>query len=456
VKLNEPDPDTGYNFGLNRQTRKIIAWGGTTPDDEEDGLGALGVNRVWFHDLSAGPESWTDNWNITDSDLDGDGAADYTIPPVWEYGHDRPASALSGDLGKLTRFVAINLLFTTSPLYPPYQNADRIPDTINLDATTVEGWNGVNASEAYRTPSLVLDEVGELPTGATYSLDEQDVAFKGSVKNCYLQWVRDVQCYNDRRNYPAFANLFLNAALGETRSFDGNADYEEALVSYATDQAPKAAGFLGFADDNYLDGTQSGVFSFVDPGIAFVSGYGLTTTEIHEHGHHSSMSHPHDGYDSELDIDYGPEGDTYFAWAGDESNSMMSYIDLNWDFSQFDRDNSARHHAAGYYMVANRVAGDIVASPGAGAAAADLAAADGELTLAQMAMGVHDYAGTLAHAEAGYKHVVAGAAKAGVAVNVRQPSAFTLADPKKRGNGAVKKGYSFDTDARANAKRVGP
>ena len=461
VKLNEPDPDTGYNFGLNRQTRKIIAWGGTTPDDEEDGLGVLGVNRVWFHDLSAGPESWTDNWNITDADLDGDGQEDYRLPPVWEYGNaaagnPRAADALSSDLGKLTRFVAINLLFTTSPLYPPYQNADLIPDTVNLDANTIEGWNKVDASERYRTPELLLEEVSDLPTGATYSLDQGDIPFKGDVKNCYLQWIVNVLCYNDRTNYPAFANLFLNAALNGTRSFDGNADYEAALVSYATDQAPKSAGFLGFADDNWIDGTPSGVFSFVDPFIANVAGYGLTTTEIHEYGHHSSLSHPHDGYDSELELDYGPGGDTYFAWAGDESNSMMSYIDLNWDFSQFDRDNSARHHAAGYYMVANRVAADILASPNAGAAAADLAAADGALTMAQMAMGAGDYPGTLAHAKAGYKHVLTGAAKAGVAVEVQQPSAFTLLDPTKRGNGATKKGYSYDVDVKANAKRLGP
>ena len=43
-----PDPDTGYNFGEVRASRKMIAWGGTT-------------SRLWFYDLSAGPEVWTDN-----------------------------------------------------------------------------------------------------------------------------------------------------------------------------------------------------------------------------------------------------------------------------------------------------------------------------------------------------------------------------------------------------------
>ena len=57
-------------------------------------------------------------------------------------------------------------------------------------------------------------------------------------------------------------------------------------MNYATQDAPTP---LGYADDNWLDGTQSGVFSFVSPGI-IESGYGLTTTMIHEYGHHSSLA----------------------------------------------------------------------------------------------------------------------------------------------------------------------
>ena len=40
TKTDEPDPDTGFNFGVERDSRKLIAWGGTTPDDEENGLGS--------------------------------------------------------------------------------------------------------------------------------------------------------------------------------------------------------------------------------------------------------------------------------------------------------------------------------------------------------------------------------------------------------------------------------
>ena len=56
TKTNEPDPDTGYNFGVIRDSRKIVAWGGTAPDDEENPY-AGDPRRLWFYDLSAGPES---------------------------------------------------------------------------------------------------------------------------------------------------------------------------------------------------------------------------------------------------------------------------------------------------------------------------------------------------------------------------------------------------------------
>ncbi len=65
----------------------MIAWGGTAMDDPEGGPAS--TSRVWFYDLSAGPEFWTDNWNITAANLDG-GAPDYRMPPVWEYGNAIP------------------------------------------------------------------------------------------------------------------------------------------------------------------------------------------------------------------------------------------------------------------------------------------------------------------------------------------------------------------------------
>jgi len=88
------------------------------------------------------------------------------------------------------------------------------------------------------------------------------------------------------------------------------------------------------------------------------------------------MSHPHDGFDWETRLDYQATSPFVFAWATDEENSMMSCVDLNCDFSQFDRDNAARHQATGCIINANVVASRILASRLAKRASGDLAAAD--------------------------------------------------------------------------------
>jgi hypothetical protein len=417
TKIGEPDPDTGYDFGANRASRKIIAWGGTTPDDEETGLGAArGVNRVWFYDLSAGPDSWTTNWNVDDPNLFGTQAVEYRMPPIWEYSKNgfRKKSKLTGDLSMVARYVAIDLLFTTSPLYPPALTPPGLPQSINLDINTVNGWPvaGVDPASAYDKIPLLLQELGELG-GPSLSADEETIPFAGQTEECFIGWAVNEPCYPNQSPYPPSANLFLDAALNRDTLVDGSgADYEAGLVNYATDDAPTP---LGFADDNYYDGTQSFVFSFVSPGI-LDAGYGLTTTQIHEFGHHLGLSHPHDGYDYEDDRDFGPGRDRYFAWSGDQQNSIMSYIDLNWDFSQFDRDNYQRFLTAAYLTNANAIAAEVLASPGAGAAAAELAAADASAVAAESAFTGHSYPGAVSSAESAFAHTLAAAALAGVTV----------------------------------------
>jgi len=181
TKTDEPDPDTGTNFG-ELDSRKLIAWGGTTPDDEENGLGTL--RRVWFYDLSAGPESWTDNWNV-----DGDDVPDYRMPPIWEYtkGGFRAPSALSGDLAKVARYVGLNLLFTSSPLYPPYLTPPAQPDSVNIDSNTYEGIPGFDASRQLIKPGLVLQSCPSSsgpPTSATTTRTYHSAARRGSATSC--------------------------------------------------------------------------------------------------------------------------------------------------------------------------------------------------------------------------------------------------------------------------------
>lgn len=440
TKTNEPDPDTGFNFGELRDSRKMIAWGGTPADDEEDGHTAhhmdgdmdhaMHPHRLWFYDLSAGPESWTDNWNLDDADLDGSGALDYRMPPVWEYGSTagyRPFTDLSGDLGKVTRYVAINLLFTTSPLYKPAISPPGLPSDIQLDINVFQMDPGSDGTLYFDNP-LIVSELGKLQPLNTFSVEMNSQAFGSPFERIYNCFYNDVTCYGNRLFGIAFADLFLHFNDHLIQYLEGDGDYELPVFAFnATDELFTCC--LGFADDNWADGTQSFVFAFDSPSVRDVSGYGFSTTTIHEVGHHLGLSHPHDGYDYASDVDYGPGDEYYFAWSGDESNSMMSYIDLNWDFSQFDQDNMNRYLTSEYINQANAVLAKIYASPRAGRVSAQLSAADALAGQALVAYAAMDYAGAAMYAKQAYAGVLAAAAQINVPV---EPQSWQ-ADYKAKG-----------------------
>jgi hypothetical protein len=428
TKTDEPDPDTGFNFGQALHSRKLIAWGGTTPDDEENGLGSL--HRIWFYDLSAGPESWTDNWNLDDADVDGNGVLDYRMPPVWEYGNlsaYRPFDDLSGDLGKVTRYVALDLLFTTSPLYKPAISPPRLPEEIELDINVFQIDPAADGTD-YWDLGLLTGELGELQPLNTFSAELNSQPFRSRFAQVYQCFFDDVSCFGNRLFGIAFGDLFLFFQDHLNQYLEGDGDYEVPVFAFnATDDLFTCC--LGFADDNWADGTQSFVFAFDSPSVRQISGYGFTTTAIHEVGHHIGLSHPHDGYDYESDVDFGPGDEFYFAWSGDESNSMMSYIDLNWDFSQFDRDNMNRYLTSVYLNQANGILARVYASPRAGRVSGALTAADASAAAALAAYAAMDYAGAAAQAKQAYDGVLAAAEQ----INVQVEPQSWQADYKAKG-----------------------
>ena len=428
AKTDEPDPDTNTNFGL-RHSRKMIAWGGTAANDPEGGPAS--TSRVWFYDLSAGPEFWTDNWNITTANLDG-GAPDYRMPPVWEYGNAnaglyRPFDNLSRDLGLVARYVAVNLLFTTSPLYKPMISPPSVPGAINVDFNVYQANPALDAltmlDAAYFTA-----RINALQPSNQFTTDITSQPFSSRAAAVYTCFFADVSCYGRKLFGIAFADLFLYHNDHLTQFIEGDEDYELPVFLFSGTDTLNAGGLLGFADDNWRDGTQSYVFGFLSP-LLLNAGYGFTTTSIHEVGHHLGMSHPHDGFDSESAVDYGGTGPFYFANSGDESNSIMSYIDLNADFGQFDRDNMARYLTAGYINQANTILAAIYTSPRAGAASASLLAADAQASGALSAYQAMNYGTAAARAKLAFGQVLAAAAQAGVQV---EPQNYT-ADYKAKG-----------------------
>jgi hypothetical protein len=350
TKTDEVDPDTNYNFGIQRGSRKMIAWGGS-------------VSRSWFYDLSAGPESWTNNWIVDDDQ------SEYHMPPVWEYraGGYRAPSKLTGDLGLVARYVGIDLLFTSSPLYDPLITAPDIGGSKVVHIAMLEddpasqGTQFIDTEfakrewrrfEPYYPWKVGLTDKKPVDAGAKRALD---IFSNNLVAN---------DCWNAFGD--TFAQLFCYFTANLTKYIPhyGPHDYVGEIFAYNTTDANLGdqVGLLGFADDNWVDGTQTHVFMFDTPEDRAL-GFGFTTTAIHEFGHHIGMSHPHDGYDSEQELDFDSSGPFEFAWSGDESQTVMHYLAVSNGFGRFDKDNQYRWEMAGYLNWSNAVVGDILNHP---------------------------------------------------------------------------------------------
>jgi hypothetical protein len=204
-------------------------------------------------------------------------------------------------------------------------------------------------------------------------------------------------------------------------------DYIAAEFAYHTTDGrlgPNLGGLLGFADDNWVDGTPSYVFAFLTPTTRDL-GYGFSTTTVHEFGHHFGLSHPHDGYDPGLDLDYGPGGDTYFAWSGDQSDTIMSYLDLSGGFGAFDLDNMNRYQFAGYLNWANDILADIKAHPDALSVNGLVAAADASAKTAQAAFRAWDYDQAAASAWSAYQDIARAAMELDISTVAVQAQTLT-------------------------------
>ena len=429
AKAGEPDTDSKVDYGAT-PNQMMVAWGGTPVTDQETRPDS--VSRVWFYDMSAGPDWRTGNWDVSED------AAGYRILPSWEYHEDgaRSPKTLGTDLGRLARFVAIDLLFTPSPLYPPSITPPKLPDSIALE---MDQYSDKLRPDPALDKKEVLQEVSELiPTTKFSTTETQTLPFATSdagrcfgtyfaAINALMQgaWpaVTAPSCYPERENYYVLSNLFLHNAMSveETRD-DVRADYNAQGFLYAYPGGLYPA-FSGLADDNSKDGTQS--FIYVVSTSLGGSLPGVTDTTIHEYGHHFGVSHPHDGYDFEKAKGFGPYGKTYFAWTGDESNTVMSYLSVNNDFSQFDRDSMDRWLAGSYLQHARGIARKI--SDGSGWSAAALDEVDAATQAAVAAFARHDWSASLRSAKRAYELTLEEAHRAGIKVKGSE-AGWTLAE----------------------------
>jgi hypothetical protein len=390
TKTDEPDPDTRHNFGR-RGSRAMVSWGGSS-------------SRSWFYDFSAGPEAWAGNFDVDNADLDGDGLADYRIPPFWEYapGAYRDPGELGADMGRLTRFVAINLLFTTSPLYDPLVSAPeprgrKVAHVAMLEDEGDESgldWfhrtfalNAWRAFQPYYTWKVGLTDTSPIDAGAKQALE----IFAGNddTEDCWTEYGTpgaQLFCYFDT-NFGSYVPPYTaRDSVGGIFSFNTSTDL---------------GGLLGFADDNWINGLPTHEFIFGNADLRSF-GYGFTSTIVHEFGHHIGMSHPHDGYDSALEADYGGFGDMYYTWLGDESDTVMHYISVSNGFGRHNQDNMYRWETAGYLNWSNALAGDILASPEGANSLPTVQSADRQAKLAKTAFERWDYLAAARNARMAY------------------------------------------------------
>ena len=238
------------------------------PNDEENGLGS--TRRVWFHDLSAGPESWTANWNVDEPDLDGNGVEDYRMPPIWEYtaGGYRAPGALTGDLAQD---------HPVRRAEPAVHHLAAVPGgaadvrAAEVDQPGQQHVRGLARRRRLRgstsSRGCCVDELRELRWRNRLDYDNQDLPFEGEAEECYFAVHRDDErCYPEL-GYPPFANFFLQNTFELDRTQGRRRAGSTTSCRSSTTPSARACRRRrsGFADDNYLDGTQSYVFAFVSP-----------------------------------------------------------------------------------------------------------------------------------------------------------------------------------------------
>lgn len=422
VPFDHPDPDPDTGTFLPHDALNLISWGGTTPDDDQNGLGSL--RRVWFHDLSAGPEYNTSNCILDSQDMLANvGPGAYTMPPVWEYGNltaYRPFNNLSGDLAKVTRYVALDSLFTTSPAYSPALSPPKLPEEIQIDFTVFNGDGNTNVHDFLKVDRVVA-ELSDLKPDSSFTAEITEKEFSGRVRDVYLCAYPATfglpagQCYGNRSGSGEFfQDMTLFIRDHELQYLEGDADYEIPVFTFVIPTEIETA-FEGESVDNLIDGTQK--YNYVVSSTSDRTDHGTTATTIHEIGHHVALGHPHNGFDYESFSLYSSTRPRFhYVWAGDASDTVMSYLYTSNNFSQFDRDNMNRWMTAVYINQSNKILARILASPRAGQVSTLLSSADADAAVALNRYGTMDYLLAVEKAKSAYERVVAAATQINITI----------------------------------------
>jgi hypothetical protein len=421
-------PGATFPLGLTH-VGQMVAWGASPPDVPYGGLGRQA--RVWFYDVSAGPDYTTANWLLAPPDFDGDGVTDERIPPIWEYGTThwyRPFDDLTGDLARLLRFVAVDALFGASPLYDPAISEPLLADRVELDLNLFAGRPDRDPSASLRADALPaifarLDPTRQVTVdAATRSLSGEVAAVFDCQQTAYTDQPRS--CFGNRAQVeddpatPVHDGVFYDLDLyfedHGPQYLDGTR-YEVPVAVFDVPDSRLAPGALAGLASSRFPNLQGWTYAWLADRFraALVTDTGLVT---HEVGHHLGLSHVHDTYDPAIDDELTAKGPFWFLATGMETYTVMSYLPNTDEFGQFDRDHLARWQVAARLDNANRILGDIQRSPHAGAVAATVLAADAKAGEALAALDGWDLPRASRAAADAYRLVLDAATTVGVTV----------------------------------------
>ena len=191
------------------------------------------MNRVWFYDLSAGPESWGGNFDITNAGPRRRRVADYRIPVSWEYGSYRPrvGAARRPRQGDPLRRDS-TCCSRASPLYPPYFTADQLPDATSTSTSTRSRAGRASTRRASSSSATCSSTRSASCRPASRSATTtRTCRSRRLLKRCFDGEFPStgggaVLVLPDFQHYPPDANLVPVAAFNHDRFLDRDADYE--------------------------------------------------------------------------------------------------------------------------------------------------------------------------------------------------------------------------------------
>ncbi len=408
--LGNIDPATGFDYGTLSESL-TRAWGGNS-------------GPTWFYDLSAGPD-WDDNsYDVDDAQFDDEGVTEYRMPPIWEYGNTtayRPFTDLSGDLAKVIRYDAIDMLFTPSPIFDPAATVPSPGGAKRIEVDVFEG-DPANNGLSHLVAGVIQNSAQDLEPYYAVTASVTDQPLSDGVLDTY-DIATGVSNAPGCSDFMTFGPLgFPEAELG-CYFRDHRAQYfptapGDAVIPVADFTVPQYAfDFSGSTDPDFETGVPDLITEWdVAPPPGFVSLAGITLTTIHESGHFVGLSHPHDGYDSTSGIELGPFGAFNFAWDSDESATPMSYLPDGGSltFDRFDRDNMSRWQVARLLDLADTDAAAVLSRKHSSQVDVQLAAADAEFSRAVAALHWSDWLAAATAAVAGYNDMQRADAAVGV------------------------------------------